>query len=522
MAADRGIAARVGLVVSPLLALGLLAFVDLDPARPQVTRMAAVAVLMAGWWITEAIPIPATAMLPVALFPLLGILPGKETAGRYFNHLIFLFLGGFLFALAMQRWRLHRRIALGVLLRVGAGPRRMVFGFMAATWFLSMWISNTATAMMLVPMAIAVAEQLAEQHGRERVRPLAVAILLGIAYSASVGGLATLIGTPPNLALARVLEEVFPDSPGISFADWFFFALPLSTVFLFVVWGLLCLLFLRGDSTFASDPEWIREERRSLGPMSFEERVIAGLFGVLVVAWMLRADIPAFGVTIPGWSRWLPEPGYVDDGTVAILLALILFLVPSRSRPGERLLDWETASGIRWGIVLLFGGGFALAAGFEASGLSAWLQGALSGLAGAPPLLLILAVCTLLTFLTELTSNTATTMMALPVLASVAVAMRTDPLALMVPATLSASCAFMLPVATPPNAIVFGSGEIRMADMIRAGLFLNLVGVLLVTSAVYLFGEPILGIEPGSLPPWAEAHQAAPPPAAADAPPVPR
>ena len=493
----------LGLVVVPLLALALL-FVDLAPGQPAVARTAAVALLMAGWWITEPIPIPATALLPLVFFPAFGILSGKETASIYFNNLIFLFIGGFVFALAMQRWNLHRRIALSILLRVGAGPRRMIFGFMATTWFLSMWISNTATTMMMVPMAMAITAQLGERFGKERTRRFSVGLLLGTAYSASIGGIATLIGTPPNLSFVRILQIVFPGAPDISFASWFFFALPLSTLFLVLAWALLCRLFVAGGSPIPAETELFRREHRALGPATVEERWVMGLFFVLVFGWMFRRDIPIFGWTIPGWSDLLPAPGFVDDGTVAIAVALALFLIPSRSRPGERLMDWETAGKLNWGIVLLFGGGFALASGFKESGLSEWLGVQLSAMQGAPPLLLVVACCAMLTFLTELTSNTATTEMALPVLASLAVAIETDPLLLMVPATLSASCAFMLPVATAPNAIVFGTGEVRMVDMMRGGILLNLIGIVLITARAGArtcqCGRAKPGTTPGSMP----------------------
>jgi sodium-dependent dicarboxylate transporter 2/3/5 len=483
----------------------MLVGLDLEPGRAQVTRMAAVALLMAGWWITEAVPIPVTALLPVVLFPLLGILPGRVTAGLYFNSVIFLFIGGFLFALAMQRWDLHRRIALAIIARIGSGPRRLMLGFMAATWFLSMWISNTATTMMMVPMALAIVHQLRSVEPSQRQSRFAVGLLLGVAYAASIGGLATLIGTPPNLSFVRILRIVFPDAPEISFATWFFFALPLSLLFLFIAWGVLCRMFVpRGQGPGRAD--LIARERQGLGPISQEQRVVLWLFGLLVAAWLFRADIPLFGLTLPGWSRLLVDPSFADDGTVAIAVALLLFLIPSRSRPGERLMDWATAGGVRWGIVLLFGGGFALASGFKESGLSEWLGTRLVALEGVPPILLIALVCTLMTFLTELTSNTATTEMALPVLGSLAVAIDANPLLLMVPATLSASCAFMLPVATPPNAIVFGSGEVRMADMVRGGILLNLIGVGLITAAIYLLGTTVLGIDPAVVPAWANGH----------------
>jgi len=491
-----------GRIVTPLLALSILWFADLEPGHPSVTRMAAVAVLMAGWWITEAIPIPATALLPVALLPLLGVMSGREVAGHYVNHVIFLFVGGFIFALCMQRWNLHRRIALSILLLVGTGPRRITLGFMLSTWLLSMWISNTAATMMVVPMAMAIVLQFRESVGEQQVSRYAVGLLLGIAYAASIGGLATLIGTPPNLAFARILGIVFPAAPEISFAKWFVFALPLSAVFLLIAWLVLGWLYPPTRGALSTGKEVFRREFRKLGPMAYEERVVLALFVLLVGLWMFRRDIPIGGFIVPGWTRVLPAPLHVDDGTIAVAVALLLFILPARGGH-RRLIDWKTAVQLRWGIVILFGGGFALAAGFKESGLSAWLGAQMAGLGSLPPLAMVLATCGTLTFLTELTSNTATTQIFLPVLAALALDVRVHPLFLMIPATLSASCAFMLPVATPPNAIVFGTGEVRIADMMRAGLILNLIGMLLITAAIYLLGTGILGVDPGVVPDWA-------------------
>jgi sodium-dependent dicarboxylate transporter 2/3/5 len=488
---------RIGLWLVPGLALLVWLVADLEPGDPRPTRMAAVAVLMAGWWITEAIPIPATALLPVALFPLLGILPGKAAAAVYFNHIIFLFIGGFLFAIAMERWELHRRIALRIILLFGTRPRRLLLGFMAATWLLSMWISNTATTMMLAPMAMALLSQLVERYDAKKVSRYGVGLLIGIAYAASIGGLATLIGTPPNLSFARILTIVFPDAPDISFARWMLFALPLSSAFLVVAWWMLAREHARELEGQASRKTRGKDEFRrayaELGPMRREERCVAVLFALLVLGWTLRTF----------WGRWLPEPGFIDDGTVAIALALVLFLIPSRTPAEGRLLRWRDASKIRWGIVLLFGGGFALASGFKESGLSDWLGQALAGVGGVPPLVMILIICASITFLTELTSNTATTEMILPVLGALAVAIGVNPLLLMIPATLSASCAFMLPVATPPNAIIFGTGQVTMNQLVRSGFRLNLIGILLITLWTYLAVPLVFGIDVGVLPGWA-------------------
>jgi len=494
---------RIGLILGPLLAAALLLFADLKPGQPEVTRTAAVAMLMAVWWITEAIPIPATALLPVILFPLLGVMKGKAVAGIYFNNIIFLFIGGFIVALAMEKWGLHRRIALRIILLIGASPRRILLGFMAATFFLSMWISNTATAMMMMPMALAIIIKVKERFPGEATHRFALALLLGIAYAASVGGMATLIGTPPNLAFARIYTIMFPDGPEISFAQWFAFATPLAVIMGLAVWGVLTLLFVRSKNLFGADTSVFREEFERLGKRTYQETAVLVLFVVLALAWLTRSNIEIGSLTLPGWSGLFPEPGFIDDGTVAIAIASVLFLLPARTGTNERLMDWETAKRLHWGIVLLFGGGFALAAGFEQSGLSVWMGDRMASVQHFPPILIVATVCVTLTFLTELTSNTATTQIVLPILGSLAAAIHTHPLLLMIPATLSASCAFMLPVATPPNAIVFGSGEIEMSDMIRTGIILNLIGVVVITIYMFTVGDAVFAIDPSHLPAWA-------------------
>jgi sodium-dependent dicarboxylate transporter 2/3/5 len=493
---------RIGLFLGPGLALLVLLFIDLDPDNVAVTRTAAVAILMAVWWITEAIPIPATALLPVALFPVFGVMTGKAVAATYFNNIIFLFIGGFLMALAMQKWNLHRRIALKIIVLVGTGPFRIILGFMVATAFLSMWISNTATTMMMVPIAMAVIYKLGETQGQKKTG-FPAALMIGIAYSASIGGIATLIGTPPNLSFTRIFAIYFPQAPEISFASWFTFGLPLSLVFLLIAWFFLTTLFVRRTPAHSTDNPLFKQELRSMGKMAYEEKWVLLLFTLMALLWLFRKNISIGTFTLPGWSGLMPVPHYVDDGTVAILISLLLFVIPSRTKPGDRLMEWTTASHLHWGVILLFGGGFALAAGFKESGLSVWVAERLTGLSGVTPLLLVASTSTLLTFLTELTSNTATTEMVLPLLGSLAVSIRVNPLLLMIPATLSASCAFMLPVATPPNAIVFGSGEVRMGDMIRAGIFLNLIGIITITAFVYFLGLSVFNIDLSQIPAWA-------------------
>ncbi|MCB1221898.1 MAG: SLC13/DASS family transporter [Planctomycetales bacterium] len=481
----------LAIAAGPLLALLLVLFADLQPGQPAVTRMAAVALWMAIWWISEAVPLAVTALLPVAVFPLLSIMSGKQVATQYFNNVIFLFIGGFIIALAMQRWNLHRRIALGIIGLVGQSPARLLLGFMLATAFLSMWISNTATTMMMVPIAMAVILRIDEGRQVASGRSFPTGLLLGIAYAASIGGISTLVGTPPNLSFLRIHAISFPDAPEISFTQWLLFAAPMCIVLLAAVW--LFLFRLYGQRQQAIDAGVFEAERRQLGQVSREEWGVLSVFVGTALLWLTRSDITVGTLQLRGWASPLGLDGMVDDGTVAILMALLLFIIPSKRSDNGRLMGWEDTLQLPWGIVLLFGGGFALASGFKESGLSEWCGGQLSALSGVHPVVMVLAICLLITFLTELTSNTATTEMILPVLAATAVAINVDPLLLMVPATISASCAFMLPVATPPNAIIFGSGRISMAEMARAGLLINLFAALLVTASVFLLGS-LLGI----------------------------
>ncbi len=466
---------------------------------------AGVAVWMGVWWLTEAVPLPVTSLLPLVFFPLLGVLEAKAVAARYTNDVVFLFLGGFMVALAMEKWNLHKRIALLVVLAIGGGAKRTLFGFMVATAVLSMWISNTATAMMMIPIAMAVLHRYEQMVNPEAAGRLSVGLLLGIAYSASIGGVGTLVGTPPNLAFAQIFHQTFPEAPPVTFAEWMVFAAPMTVIMLLLTWGLLTFLYMRGVQSAGATRAVFQNELKKLGKPGFEEKVVLAVFILLAVLWITRKPLTLGALTLPGWSELLPQPGFVGDGTVAITMGLLLFLVPARSRknPKARVMDWETARKLPWGIVLLFGGGFALAAAIQASGLSLWIGEQLNGLAALSPVAMTGSICTLMTFLTELTSNTATTQMALPILAATAVAIGGNPLFLMVPATLSASCAFMMPVATPPNAIIFGTGRIRVAQMAKTGILLNLAGVVVITFWMTVIGPLLLHGTADTTPAWA-------------------
>lgn len=500
---------RIALLLAPLLSLFIVLFVDLDPTNKSLSYCLAIALLMAIWWITEAIPLAVTALLPVALFPLFGVVDGKTISAMYFNHLIFLFIGGFLMAFAMERWNLHRRIALRILLWFGISPGRILFGFMLATSFLSMWMSNTATAMMMVPIALSIVMKLEESLGKKQMGKYSVGLLLGIAYSASIGGISTLVGTPPNLSFARIVSIIFPEMTEISFANWFIFALPVTVLLFVVAWLLLYFMYKPSHNWEDLQLNDFRREYAALGKAKPEEKIVLVLFTLLALLWIFRLGFNIQGFVVPGWSALFDNPAYINDGTVAILIAIVLFVIPSRTEKGERIMNWETARKVPWNIVLLFGGGFALAQGFVDSGLSVWFGQQLAGLAKVDPLLLTLSNVSMMSLLTELTSNVATTEMILPILAGLAITIKINPLLLMIPATLAASLAFMLPVATPPNAIVFGTNRIRVKDMVKTGIILNIVGIVIASLMMYYWGVVVFDIDVTVFPDWAKQSNSA-------------
>lgn len=492
-----------GFIIGPLVFFLILFFVDLEPGKPEVTYTLAIAFLMAVWWITEIIPLSVTSLLPVVLFPALGVMNGKDVSSTYFNHVIFLFAGGFLVALAMEKWNLHKRIAIKILLLTGTSPLWLLFGFMLASAFLSMWISNTATVMMMLPIILSIISQFEEHIGKKEVSGFSIAILLGVAYAASIGGIATLVGTPPNPILVQVMLIMFPDSPDINFFDWFIYALPITLIMFVFVWLFLFFIFKPKTSWQALDKNTFRKQYSELGKISFEEKIILIDFIVLVLLWLTRSGLKTGNANIPGWGNLFSHPEYLNDGTVAIAMSLILFLIPSKNQKGKRIIERRMIGKLPWGILLLFGGGFALASGFKVSGLSEWFGYQLAGAAGQPHIVMVFVVAIGMTFLTELTSNTATTQLILPILAGLSVSLNVHPLLLMLPATMSASMAFMLPVATPPNAIVFSSRKISIGTMARTGFILNIVGAIVITLITYYWGTLVFGFETGNLPLWA-------------------
>jgi sodium-dependent dicarboxylate transporter 2/3/5 len=466
--------------------------------------MASVAGLMVVWWITEALPLAATALLPLVLFPLLGITSGKDVAAVYMNSTIFLFIGGFVLALSMQRWGLHTRIAMRIIGWFHGSAMLMLLGFMVTSAFLSMWISNTATATMLLPIGLAVYARAAEQLDESDRQKLLTAMMLGIAYSCSIGGTGTLIGTPPNLAMQRIFQITFPDAPEISFARWLLFALPLTLTMLVTTWLVIAYRYTgRGFTPLRFSSDEVRDLAGK--PMSFEEKAVAVVFALTAFCWMFRQDIVIGSLTIPGWSNLFDNAGLVNDGTIAVTAALILFCIPSRDKQHfSRIADNDIINNLPWNIVLLFGGGFALAQGFTESGLSGYIGQQFIDMQGLDPAALVAGLSAIVVFLTEVTSNTATSQILLPVVASVARQIEVNPLLLMLPVTLSASMAFMMPVATPPNAIVFASGRLLIRDMIKTGFIINIIAIILITAQTWFIGQAIFDIDLATMPQWAK------------------
>ncbi|MBN7810862.1 DASS family sodium-coupled anion symporter [Algoriphagus sp. H41] len=476
---------RLGLYLGPLAFLAIIFLLDSPGLNPEAQAMLALTAWMAIWWITEALPIAGTALLPLILMPTMGLLKISDVSANYMHPTVMLYMGGFLLATAIEKWDLHRRIALNIINLLGTNLRTVVLGFILATGFLSMWISNSATALMMLPIGLAVVTQFKSQLGKSNeilADSLGKNIMLGIAYSASIGGMATLIGTPTNAILSAVVKELYDYE--IAFNEWMLFGFPFALILLIICWYYLVSFGNKLPKSFQLDDaeSVISTQLKSLGKISFEEKSVLLIFGLVCFCWITRSFLLA--PFIPG----------LDD-TIIVLAGVVLLLILPSSQPGKRILDWKTAERIPWGVLILFGGGLALAEGFQSTGLAEWIGQKFTLLEGVSFFILLLVIIASVNFLTEVTSNVATASMLLPILASVAIKLDLHPFGLMVGATLAASCAFMLPVATPPNAVVFGSGYLQMKDMVKAGLWLNLLSVLIIALMVYFVLPWLWGIE---------------------------
>lgn len=472
----------IGLILGPLLFALTMLFFSPEGLSASAQAVLATTLWVAVWWITEAIPIPATSLLPLILLPITEAVTGPDVASAYGDPIIFLFLGGFLIALAMEKWNLHKRIALLIVTVIGTSPKRIVLGFMLATGFLSMWVSNTAAVMMMIPIGTAITYQAIvntrkAQGDQGTIKTFEKAVIFGIGFAGTIGGLGTLIGTPPNIILAATIQTLY--NVEISFADWLFFAAPIVIFFIFAAWYyLITIAFPVKLNELPGGKELIETERSQIGKMSFEEKAVLSVFLFAAFMWISRSFL---------WDGLIPG---ISDAMIAIVAGVMLFLIPSKNK-GGKILEWDVSKELPWGVLLLFGGGLAIATGFKESGLADWFGQQLTVLNGLNFILIIVITTALVLFLTEITSNTATATMILPILASLALAINVHPFALMVPAAMAANCAFMLPVGTPPNAIIYATNKITIGDMVRSGFWLNLFATLLIVLAVY-FLLPII------------------------------
>ncbi|MCS4492147.1 MULTISPECIES: DASS family sodium-coupled anion symporter [unclassified Corynebacterium] len=450
---------------------------------------AAVAVLMGAWWMTEAIPLAATALVPLVAFPMAQVIGFGDISAPYASPTIFLFMGGFILALGMQRWNLHRRLALNVVLLVGTKPKQLIAGFMLATGFLSMWVSNTATAVVMLPIGISVLQLTADTvGGMAHQKKFATGLMLAIAYAASIGSLGTIIGTPPNALLVAYMAD--NHNVKIGFGQWMLVGIPLALVFMVIAWAVLITVFKPEVDHIPGGREMIRRELALMGPIRFGEGATAVIFIGAALAW----------VFLPLAISWTGSDIKVADAAIGLSAAMLMFIIPANPKTGVRLMDWKTANELPWDVLLLFGGGLALSKMFATSGLSLWIGELAKGFGVLPVILLIFAIAAVVLLLTEFTSNTATAATFLPIMAGVAIGIGLTAsgdqniLLLTIPVALSATCAFMLPVATPPNAIAYGSGYVKIGDMIKGGIWLNVIGVVLVTLVTYFLAVPAFGL----------------------------
>lgn len=475
---------NIGLFLGPFLFIITSYFFHPVGLSLQANATLASTLWIAVWWITEAIPIAVTALLPIILFPLTGGLGLAETTASFGHKYVFLYAGGFIIAIAIEKWNLHKRIALNIIQLIGTNIVNIILGFMVATAFMSMWISNTATSVMMLPIGMAIVAQLNDNPNtlKNENTIFGKALMLAIAYSASIGGISTLIGTPPNLVLAGIVEKNLGYE--ITFAQWFKFGFPISIILLFICWKYLTTFaFSFQQKEFPGGRKEINRQLSLLGKMGYEEKMVLTVFILTAVAWISRSFL--LKPIIPA----------IDDTIIAMISAVIIFILPNKNK-NRKLLTWEEAVKLPWGILFLFGGGMALAAGFEESGLASWIGQQMTSLQGVTIILLVLSIIAAVNFLTEITSNLATTAMLLPILLPMAATIDIHPFILLVAATVAASCAFMLPVATPPNAVVFGSGYLRIPDMVKSGIWMNIISIILLTFFVYFALPYLWGFDP--------------------------
>jgi len=473
-------------VLGPLLAFVFWFFIELDASNHNVSLMAGVAIWMCTWWFSEAVSLAITALVPVFVLPILGIADSKIVAQQYSDSIIFLFIGGFMLAFAIEKWSLHKRIALKILSLVGKNPATILFGVMIATYLISNWISNTATTMMLFSAVFALIQE-TQHYIAKNKHKFAAALLLGLAFAATIGGMATPVGTPPNMYFFKAFKQAFPENNDLNFMKWSMIGFPISFCFLIITYFVLNFYFLRKKVELKIEQSFFTDNYKKLGPFSYEEKWVFVLFISCILLWFTRADIDFGNFQYKGWNHLFKIPKYIDDSFVALMAAMLLFLIPSKTNQGEALLVWEDAKKLRYDIILMFGSGFALAYGFEVSGLSNWLAESLKIFKGVSPVLIILGICIVVTIISEFASNIASVQLIIPILVALQKDLDLPPLLLMMPATFAASLGFMLPVATAANTIVFGTKQINIKDMFKVGIVLDALGILIITVMCYLY-----------------------------------
>lgn len=480
---------RIAQWAGPLACLLIGTLPSPDPSYPLISIMLGITAWMAIWWLTEAVHLAVTSFIPFLLLPAAGIADIKLTAAQYMDPVLFLFIGGFLLAFAIEKWGLHQRLSLGILSVAGHTASSILLGIMCTAFFISMWISNTATVMMLLSAIMALTLQLkTHTQDEESHRKIASALLIGLAYAASIGGMSTLVGTPTNMIFYRVYNEQFGENHPVQFSSWMQSALPVALALLLFTWLTIRLTVLKSNGKIPFDTSIFKKQLKDLGAWSRDEKAVAIIFVLTALLWFTRADIELGYTSIKGWASFFPYPDQIQDSSVAVVAALLLFLLPSRTEPGRHLLEWKEASRLPYEIILLFGSGFALAKGFDTSGLSKWLAFLLQGLKDVPMVYIVLTVCIVVTIISEFASNVASIQLVLPVLISLQQVTQADPRILLIPAALAASLGFMLPVATAPNTIVYSAGKIKVREMAAAGLLTDLAGILLITlAALWLF-----------------------------------
>lgn len=484
---------------------GILAFILIlllptpEGLSPEGKSAAAVVILMSIWWITEAIPVFATAFLPLALYPVLQILPAAKTAANYGHNYVLMMLGGFFLGKAIESQNLHKRIALVIINIFGISRQRIIFSMMIATAFLSMWIANVTAAVMMFPIALSIVSKEEEDLTTGKKSTFATALMLAIAYSATLGGLGTLIGTPTNLIFIGILESLFPDAPPITFFTWLKIGLPLLIVFL-PIFAFYLIKYFKVSGNLSGNDSIVKEELKTLGKTTPGERRVIYVCLFAIFGWVFRENLVFGDFIIPGWSELLGLDAFVHDSTVAIAAALMLFAIPANKE--KRLLDWKQASQVPWGVVMIVGGGYAIAAGFESTGLADWLGGQLAFISSYPFIIVLILMIAFVMIFTEFNSNTATANILLPILASMAVAASMNPLLLLIPATVASSLGFMMPAGTGPNTVIFGSDRVTVSDMVKCGVWLNLISLIILTIMMYFVIMPWLNFNP-ALPAWA-------------------